>query len=146
MEGVTNDKQTTAERATLPWYQDGAGTSGASGCGYHDDLHACAESRGDGGPRSSCTYLTRLGPSQEEIQESASSICLACSWSLKLGTPCGVKASCRWPCPVRKDYRHRGRDILFSLKRAGRLPANQDWTGWLDQAIEESEAGTDPAG
>jgi len=46
--------------------------------------------------------------------------------------------------PCRDDLR-RGRDILLSLTRAGRLHANQDRTGWLDQAIEESEAGTDQA-
>jgi tetratricopeptide (TPR) repeat protein len=39
----------------------------------------------------------------------------------------------------RKKYLLRGQQILLSLKEAGRLHANQDWTGWFDQALDSLE-------
>ena len=35
----------------------------------------------------------------------------------------------------RKEYLSRGLKLLSALKQAGRLHANQDWTGWFDSAL-----------
>ena len=35
----------------------------------------------------------------------------------------------------RKEYLSRGLKLLSALKQAGKLPANQDWTGWFDSAL-----------
>jgi hypothetical protein len=35
----------------------------------------------------------------------------------------------------RKEYLSRGLELLSALKQAGRLHANQDWTGWFDSAL-----------
>jgi tetratricopeptide (TPR) repeat protein len=35
----------------------------------------------------------------------------------------------------RKEYFSRGLKLLSALKQAGRLHANQDWTGWFDSAL-----------
>jgi hypothetical protein len=35
----------------------------------------------------------------------------------------------------RQEYLSRGRNLLTTLKQAGRLHANQDWTGWFDSAL-----------
>jgi tetratricopeptide (TPR) repeat protein len=36
----------------------------------------------------------------------------------------------------RRVYLQRGRQTLLKLKEAGRLPANRDWIGWFDQALD----------
>jgi tetratricopeptide (TPR) repeat protein len=35
----------------------------------------------------------------------------------------------------RQEYLSRGLNLLTTLKQAGRLHANQDWTGWFDNAL-----------
>ncbi len=35
----------------------------------------------------------------------------------------------------RQEYLSRGLNLLTALKQAGRLHANQDWTGWFDSAL-----------
>jgi tetratricopeptide (TPR) repeat protein len=35
----------------------------------------------------------------------------------------------------RQEYLSRGLNLLTTLKQAGRLHANQDWTGWFDSAL-----------
>jgi hypothetical protein len=35
----------------------------------------------------------------------------------------------------RQEYLSRGLKLLTALKQAGRLHANQDWTGWFDNAL-----------
>ena len=59
-------------------------------------------------------------------------------WQVDVAVSCARLGSMNALLPVsaRKDYLNRGRDILLSLKRTGRLHANQDWIGWFDEAIE----------
>jgi hypothetical protein len=35
----------------------------------------------------------------------------------------------------RQEYLSRGLNLLTTLKQAGKLHANQDWTGWFDSAL-----------
>jgi hypothetical protein len=39
------------------------------------------------------------------------------------------------PTEERRSTLRHGRDILARLKKAGRLPAAQDWTAWFDDAL-----------
>jgi hypothetical protein len=41
---------------------------------------------------------------------------------------CGVRGA-------RRGYLLRGRDILVTLKQAGRLLPNQDWVAWFDEQL-----------
>jgi tetratricopeptide (TPR) repeat protein len=46
---------------------------------------------------------------------------------------------------ARRDHLLRGREILVTLKRAGRLMPNQDWIGWFDEQRAALEAKPSPA-
>jgi hypothetical protein len=35
----------------------------------------------------------------------------------------------------RREYLTKGLSLLTALKQAGRLHANQDWTGWFDNSL-----------
>ena len=48
----------------------------------------------------------------------------------KLGTHGSLAAD------ERRAYLSRGLDILQQLKAAGRLPPNQDWTGWFEGQLQ----------
>jgi hypothetical protein len=37
----------------------------------------------------------------------------------------------------RRGYLQRGLEIQQLLKTSGRLPPNQDWTGWFDKRLKE---------
>ena len=60
-------------------------------------------------------------------------------WQVDVAVSCAKLGSMEALLTVqaRKDYLNRGCEILLSLKRTGKLHANQDWTGWFDQAIRE---------
>jgi tetratricopeptide (TPR) repeat protein len=60
------------------------------------------------------------------------------AWQVDVAVSCSKLGSLDslLPAKDRKDYLLRGQQILLTLKEAGRLHANQDWTGWFNQAID----------
>ena len=89
------------------------------------------------------------GPGALEAYEAGLAIAEALSkrdpantqWQVDVAVSCARLGSMGDFLPVsgRKEYLDRGREILRSLKRAGRLHANQDWIGWFEEAIERLE-------
>ena len=62
-------------------------------------------------------------------------------WQVDVAVSCSKLGSLDTLLPTkdRKVYLLRGQQILLKLKEAGRLHANQDWTGWFDQALDHFE-------
>ncbi|MCS5694373.1 hypothetical protein NZK33_20685, partial [Cyanobium sp. FGCU-6] len=58
-------------------------------------------------------------------------------WQVDLAVSCAKLGSLESILTIqqRKEYLSRGLSLLTALKQAGRLHANQDWTGWFDTAL-----------
>ena len=63
------------------------------------------------------------------------------AWQVDVAVSCSKMGSlgCLLPARNRKQYLLAGQQILLRLKEEGRLHANQDWTGWFDQALNSLE-------
>ncbi|WP_164886727.1 tetratricopeptide repeat protein [Piscinibacter defluvii] len=59
-------------------------------------------------------------------------------WQLDVAVSCGKLGGLDLlPPGQRRDHLERGARILAALRLAGRLPPNQDWTAWFDQALKD---------
>lgn len=60
-------------------------------------------------------------------------------WQIDVAASCGKLGALKHgqSIEVRHAYLVRGKQILVSLKNAGRLSANQDWIAWFDEQLEK---------
>jgi hypothetical protein len=58
-------------------------------------------------------------------------------WQVDLAISCGKLGSLNSLLSIqeRQAYLSRGLNLLTTLEQAGKLHANQDWTGWFDSAL-----------
>jgi hypothetical protein len=58
-------------------------------------------------------------------------------WQVDMAVSCAKLGSLDFLLLIgeRQEYLSRGLNLLTKLKQAGRLHANQDWTGWFDSAL-----------
>ena len=110
---------------------------------WQRDLSICHEQIGNvlvvegDGPAALVAYEASLAIREALVKRDPANT----QWQVDVAVSCSKLGSLdsQLPAKDRKEYLLRGQQILLKLKEAGRLHANQDWTGWFDQALDNLE-------
>ena len=102
------------------------------GGGNHDQIGDVLVAQGDG-PGALAAYQAGLAIREGLAKRDPANT----GWQVDVAVSCAKLGSLD-SLPLigeRQEYLSRSLNLLTTLKQAGRLHANQDWTGWFDSAL-----------